>query len=88
VPGNWATSPRWLWAFWLADDRHLIVRRPEGIAYVDTETGERHMAIAMGGLMAGRVVGAWRDTRWLMCTESASEGDIWMATFRNGVANR
>ncbi len=80
VPGDLARASFWLTPTWLADSRRLIVRRPDGVALVDPETGAGHLLISVGGDMIGRSVGVSRDNRWITYTETASEGDIWIAT--------
>jgi hypothetical protein len=32
--------------------------------------------------MVSHSVGVSRDNRWITCTETATEGDIWVATIR------
>jgi hypothetical protein len=33
--------------------------------------------------MVGRTVGVSRDNRWITYTETATEGDIWIAAIKN-----
>jgi len=88
VPGDLARSPRWIFPAWLADARHLLVRRSEGIAIVDADSGAGRLLIPIGGLNVGHSLGVSRDNRWISYTETAAEGDIWLATFRNGAPTR
>jgi hypothetical protein len=80
VPGDLTRSDLWLTPIWLADSRRLVVRRPEGLAIVDAGTGAGHLLTSVGGSMVGRSVGLSRDNKWLTYTETATEGDIWIAT--------
>jgi dipeptidyl aminopeptidase/acylaminoacyl peptidase len=82
VPGNGGARPFSVWPVWLADGHRLIVRWPEGIALVDADTGARHELISVGGMMLGKSVGVSHDNRWISYTETATEGDIWMGTFK------
>jgi len=67
---------------WLADGRRMIVRRPEGVAVVNADTGASHLVLAVGGDMIGHTVGVSRDNRRITYTETATEGDIWIATLQ------
>jgi hypothetical protein len=82
LPGHSDPQALWVWPVWLADGHRLVVRRPEGIALVDADTGARHALIDVGGTMVGKSVGVSLDNRWISYTETATEGDIWMATFQ------
>jgi hypothetical protein len=82
VPGESSQAHGWLFPVWLADGRRLLVRRPNDIAVVDAGTGAAHRLITVGGEMVGRSVGLSRDNRWITYTETATEGDIWLATIR------
>jgi Tol biopolymer transport system component len=83
VPGELARASHWLWPVWLANGRRFIVRRPEGIAVADADTGAGRMLLFVGGNIIGRSVGVSRDNRWITYTETANEGDIWVATIAN-----
>ena len=63
----------------LADGRRLIVRRPDGIYLVDAASGTARLLLPVGGNMVGKSVGVSRDNRWITYTETATEGDIWIA---------
>ena len=65
---------------WLADGRRLIVRRSDGVALIDAGTGAGHLLIPVGGSIIGRSVGVSRDNKWITYTETATEGDIWIAS--------
>jgi Tol biopolymer transport system component len=82
VPGNDARGRVWLWPVWLADSRRVIVRRVDGVAVVDADTGAGRLLIPVGGTIIGRSVGVSRDNRWITYTETATEGDIWTATIQ------
>jgi Tol biopolymer transport system component len=84
VPGELARAPGWLYPVWLGDSRRLLVRRPDGIAIVNADTGAGRLLLVVGGDMIGHTVGASRDNRWITYTETATEGDIWIATIRQG----
>ncbi len=82
VPGDFVRGSYWLHAVWLSDGRRLIVRRPDGIAVVDAETGAARRLVSVAGVMVGRSVGISRDNTWITYTETATEGDIWIATLK------
>jgi Tol biopolymer transport system component len=84
VPGQWTSSSRWMVPQWLSDSRHLIVRRTDGVAWVDAETGDGHLVQPVAGINAGFSVGVSRDNRWITYSETASEGDIWIANMQGG----
>jgi Tol biopolymer transport system component len=91
VPGEFARAPGWLYPMWLDDSRRLLVRRPEGIALVNAETGAGRLLLVVGGDMIGHTVGVSRDQKWITYTETATEGDIWIATIKDPsslIANR
>jgi Tol biopolymer transport system component len=82
VPGDWTRGSYWLHAVWLDDGRRLIVRSPKGIALVDAHTGAFRELVSIGGAMVGRSVGVSRDNKWITYTETATEGDVWIATLK------
>ena len=55
------------------------MRRPDGISIVDATTGASTMLLPVGGNMVGKSVGVSRDNKWITYTETATEGDIWIA---------
>jgi Tol biopolymer transport system component len=79
VPGNLARSD-WVFPVWLADGRRLLVRRSDGLAVVDSESGSGRLIISVGGDAIGRNFGVSRDNRWITYTETATEGSVWVAT--------
>jgi len=83
VPGEAARGDFWVWPVWLADGRRLLVRRQDGVTIVDAASGASQLLIPVGGNIVGRSVGVSRDNRWITYTETATEGDIWLATLRN-----
>jgi Tol biopolymer transport system component len=83
VPGELARSGPWILPIWLGDGRHLILRRSDGVALIDASTGAGRLLIPVGGSIIGRSVGVSRDNRWITYTETATEGDIWIASLKN-----
>ena len=83
VPGELAHSSTWIMPIWLADGRHLIVRRSDGVALIDASTGAGRLLIPVGGNIIGRSVGVSHDNKWITYSETATEGDIWIASLRN-----
>jgi Tol biopolymer transport system component len=83
VPGDLARGSYWQWPVWLANGRRFIVRRPEGIAVADADTGAGRVLLFVGGSITGRSVGVSPDNRWITYTETANEGDVWVATIAN-----
>jgi hypothetical protein len=49
---------------------------------VDADTGARDELIHVGGMMAGKSVGVSHDNRWISYTETATVGDMWLATIQ------
>ena len=82
VPGEMSRG-YWVFPTWLSDGRRVILRRPDGISVVDTTTGAGRSLIQVGGYMTGCSVGISRDNRWITYTETATEGDIWIATMKS-----
>jgi Tol biopolymer transport system component len=87
VPGELARAPGWLYPVWMGDSRRLLVRRPDGVAIVNAESGAGRLLVVVGGDMIGHTVGVSRDNKWITYTETATEGDIWIATIRDGRDN-
>ena len=79
LPGEFGASSIWLTPVWLADNRRLIVRRADGIAVVNADTGAGRMLIPVGGYTVGMSVGLSPDNKWITYTETATEGDVWIA---------
>jgi serine/threonine protein kinase/Tol biopolymer transport system component len=82
VPGDFARAASWVFPSWLADGRRLLVRRPEGIAIIDGTTGAGRLLLPVGGHISGKSLGVSRDNKWITYTETATEGDIWIATMK------
>ncbi len=68
-------------ARWLSDGQRLLVRDSQGIRLVDTRSRESRQLLAVGGYMIGKSVGITKDDRWITFTETAAEGDVWLASF-------
>jgi Tol biopolymer transport system component len=64
---------------WLSDSRRLVVRDARGIWLVDPGRGEPRRLVRVGGYATGVSVGVSRDDHWLTWTETATEGDVWIA---------
>ena len=88
VRGEWAHGASWVLPVWLADGRRLVLRRRGGVVVIDIETGAGHLLIPVGGFMIGRSVGVSSDNRWITYTETATEGDIWIAEMAGGELKR
>ncbi len=74
------TEPiRFAWAKWLGDSRHLVVRRERGITLVDTTTHQVNPLVSVGGYWIGSSLDVSSDDRWITWTETATEGDLWLA---------
>jgi Tol biopolymer transport system component/tRNA A-37 threonylcarbamoyl transferase component Bud32 len=80
VPGDLAHG--WFFSVWLADGRRLLVRRSSDVVLVNADTGVGRSLFAVGGDIIGHTIGISRDNRWITYTETATEGDVWIATFR------
>ena len=81
VAADEGQATTWVAPAWLADSRRLIVRRHDGVGVVDADTGAVRPLVAVGGQVIGKSVGVSRDNRWITYTETATEGDVWIATF-------
>jgi Tol biopolymer transport system component len=82
VSGPWTGRSGWMFFAWLNDSRHMVMRRPEGVIWLDADTGDGRELVPLEGLSVGAGVGVTRDNRWVLYTENASEGDIWMGTLK------
>jgi Tol biopolymer transport system component/predicted Ser/Thr protein kinase len=67
---------------WLNDGRHLLVRDRRGILLVDSVTKKVRPLLSVGGYWIGYSVGTSPDDRWITYTETATEGDIWLAELK------
>jgi Tol biopolymer transport system component len=82
VPGPLAQGSLWLWSVWLDDGRRLLIRSETGLAVVDATTGTGRALMPVSGYNLGASAGLSRDNKWITYTETATEGDIWIATIR------
>ncbi len=67
---------------WLSDGRRLLMRDRHGISLVDTVTKRIRPLVSVGGYSIGISVGISRDDRFITWTETATEGDIWLAELK------
>jgi Tol biopolymer transport system component len=67
---------------WLSDSRRILVRDKRGISLVDTGTKRVRPLISVGGYWIGISVGISRDDRSITYTETATEGDVWLAELK------
>jgi Tol biopolymer transport system component len=70
----------WLIPVWLADGRRLLVRDRTGIRLVDAASGRTKPLLAVSGYYVGYSLDVTRDNRWITYTETATDGDVWLAT--------
>jgi hypothetical protein len=77
-----AIGGSWMFPVWLGDSRHLLVRNTRGIWLVDSETSRVRPLISVGGYAIGLSMGVSRDNRWITYTETATEGDVWLAELK------
>jgi serine/threonine protein kinase len=68
------------WTRWLSDGERLLVRDLQGISIFDTRSRKSKRLLSVGGYAVGKSVGATKDDRWITYTDTAGEGDIWLAT--------
>ncbi len=68
-------------ARWLRDGQRLLVRDTQGIRLLDTRTRKSRVLLPVAGYMIGKSVGITADDRWITFTETAAEGDVWLASF-------
>ena len=68
-----------LWVDWLSDSRRLLVRGEHGISLLDTVTKQSKPLIQVGGYWIGASAGISRDDSKITWTETATEGDVWVA---------
>jgi Tol biopolymer transport system component/tRNA A-37 threonylcarbamoyl transferase component Bud32 len=66
---------------WLSDGQRLLIRNLRGLQLLDTRTRETKLLIEVGGYMIGRSFSTTADDRFITYTETAAEGDIWLASF-------
>jgi Tol biopolymer transport system component/serine/threonine protein kinase len=75
------TSP-WLFPVFLADGRRALVRDKDGVLLIDLQTKQAKRLLAVQGQFTGKSVGITRDEKFITFTETADEGNIWLASFR------
>jgi Tol biopolymer transport system component len=73
-------------AVWLADSRHVVVRDQRGIAIVDSTTRQSRPVVTVGGYWTGESVGAPADGASITWTETATQGDLWLADLETPAA--
>jgi len=66
----------------LADGRRALARDRNGIFLLDTATRQTRRLLAVKGQFEAKSLGLTRDERWITFTETAGEGDIWVAALR------
>src|SRR5262249_11784925 len=77
-----SASRIWKVPIWLADSHRLLVRDAGGISLCDLSTKRSRPLISVGGYGIGLSLGVTRDNRWITYTETATEGDIWVADLK------
>ncbi|MGH9408313.1 MAG: protein kinase domain-containing protein [Vicinamibacterales bacterium] len=75
-------SASWASPVWLPDGKSFLVRDSRGITAVNAATQTVTLVVPVGGYDIGRSSGVTRDGRWLTYTETATEGEIWLATMK------
>jgi dipeptidyl aminopeptidase/acylaminoacyl peptidase len=66
---------------WLNDSQRMLVRDPQGIHVLDSRSRKSRPLLDLRGQATGKSIGLSRDNRWITFTETAGEGDIWLASF-------
>ncbi len=72
----------WKMLAWLGDGRRLVVRDKRGISLFDTATKRSKDLVDVGGYFVGLSVSVSPDDRWITYTETATEGDVWIAELK------
>jgi len=49
---------------------------------LDADAGTGRLLVPVGGYMIGKSVGVSADDRWITYTDTATEGDVWIATVK------
>ena len=75
-------SRNWKLPVWLADSRRLLIRDSRGLSLFDLATKHSRPLISCGCYATGVSVGISLDNRWITYTETATEGDIWVAELK------
>ncbi len=78
-----ATDGPWLLPAWLSDSRRLLLRTSSGISLVTAATGAARPLVSVRGYSIGRSLSVARDDTWFSYTETATEGDIWVAVLKD-----
>jgi len=73
----------WMLPDWLNDGRRLLVRTSAGVSVVDSLTGRSKPLVSVRGYLTGRSLSVSEDNTWFSYTETATEGDIWVAVFKD-----
>lgn len=68
---------------WLSDGQRLLVRSSSGISLVDSRSGASRRLVSVRGYMVGRSLSVADDNTWFSYTETGTEGDIWVAVFKD-----
>ena len=71
-----------VWPAWLADGHRVVFRDKKGIFLLSS--GRVRQLVAVGGYAVGESLGVSRDDRSITYTETAAEGDVWLARFDSG----
>jgi eukaryotic-like serine/threonine-protein kinase len=66
---------------WLNDSQRILLRDERGLWLLDIRSRKARPLLGPKGHAFGKSVGITRDNRWITFTESAGEGDIWLASF-------
>jgi dipeptidyl aminopeptidase/acylaminoacyl peptidase len=75
-------DPFWKTPMWLSDGRRLLVRERRGISLVEIATKRVKPLLEVGGYFIGVSLGVSRDDRAITFTETATEGDVWVADLK------
>jgi Tol biopolymer transport system component len=70
----------WLATVALVDPGHVLARDRDGILLVETRPLRARRLISVTGQFVGKSVGVTRDQRWITFSETAAEGNIWLAS--------
>ncbi len=73
---------------WLPDSQRFLLRDTQGIWLVNPATQAKTLLISVGGYIVGRSLGVTRDGTWITCTETGTEGEIWLATMTKKAPTR
>jgi Tol biopolymer transport system component len=78
----------WRAPVWLNDSKRLLVRDDRWISVVDVASKTWTPLLEVGGYVFSASVGISPDNRWITYTETATEGDIWVAELGKAAAER